>query len=344
MNDPVLVEVARGALVESRHVGALAVSDAQGALLLALGDVERPVFPRSAVKGLQALPLVETGAADRYGLTDAEIALSCASHRGEPAHVETARAMLAKAGRDEPCLECGVHWPSNEEVVRDLARRGERPSQLHNNCSGKHSGFVCTACAAGEDPAGYVMPDHPVQRRVRAALAEATGVAMHDRAQGVDGCSIPTYATPLAALARAFARFGTGEGLDATRAQAATRIRKAVAAHPFMVRGTGGFDTVVMGALGEHAFIKTGAEGVYCAAFPGRGLGVALKCADGASRASEVAMAATIAALLDLDKGARGVVGAAARPTLTNWNGIAVGALRASADLQTALDRLAAAR
>ena len=338
MTDPILVDVTRGDLVESSHAGALAVSDASGRLILALGDVSRGVFPRSAVKALQALPLIETGAADRYGLTDAEIALACASHRGEPLHVETARGALAKAGRDEACLECGVHWPSNEEVMRGLAQRGEKPTQLHNNCSGKHSGFICTACHEGEDPKGYVKPDHKVQRRVRAALSETMGVAIDDRAMGVDGCSIPTYATPLSATARAFARFATGEGFDSTRAQAAKRIRAAVAAHPFMVSGSGKFDTVLMGALKERAFIKTGAEGYYCAALPELGLGVALKCNDGAGRAAEVVMASVISALLPLNGDERKVVDSARRVTMSNWNKIVVGELRASLDLTKALE------
>lgn len=340
MNDPILVEVSRSALIESRHAGAVAISDAGGRLLLSLGDVGRGVFPRSAVKALQALPLIESGAADRYRLGDAEIALACASHRGEQAHVETARGMLAKAGRDEPCLECGAHWPGDEESSRRLARNGETPTQLHNNCSGKHAGFICSACHESVDPKGYVKADHPVQQRIRNVLQEVSGAAIDDRAMAVDGCSIPTCAIPLSALARAFARFGTGEGLDPTRAQAAKRIREAVATKPFMVRGTGGFDTVVMEALKERAFTKTGAEGVYCSALPELGLGVALKCADGAGRAAEVVMASIIAALLKLDETEGRVVGAATRHTLKNWNGIEVGEIRASAELLKALDPL----
>jgi L-asparaginase II len=340
MTNPILVDVARGPLVESQHAGALAVCDARGGVVIALGDVGRGVFPRSAVKALQALPLIETGAADRYGLTDAEISLACASHLGEPAHVATARGMLEKAGRDEPCLECGAHWPGGEEAAHALAARGEKPSQLHNNCSGKHAGFICTACAEREEPSGYVRPVHKVQRRIRAALEEIAGVAMDERAMAVDGCSIPTYATPLSALARAFARFGSGETFDPTRAAAARRIRAAVAAEPFMVRGTGRFDTVAMGALGERVFVKTGAEGVYCGAVPERGLGVALKCADG--RAAEAAMACVIGALLDLDADQRAVIDRARSPVLRNWKGVEVGRLRPSRELEAAMARLSA--
>lgn len=337
MNDPILVEIVRGPLVESHHAGAVAVSDAKGRLILSLGDVARGVFPRSAVKGLQALPLVETGAADRYGLTDAEIALACASHRSEPAHVETARGALAKAGRDETCLECGVHWPSEEKVLRGMVERGETATQLHNNCSGKHSGFICTACGEGEDPKGYVKADHPVQRRIRLAMQEAMGVPLDERAMAIDGCSIPTYAAPLSAMAKAFARFGTGEGFDSTRAAAAKRIRAAVAAQPFMVSGTGKFDTVAMTALKERAFVKTGAEGVYCAALPELGLGVALKCDDGAGRAAEVVIANVIGTLLKLNDDERAVIDAAARPQISNWSKIRTGEMRPSAELEKAL-------
>src|SRR6186713_1710441 len=141
MSNPVLVEVLRGALVESRHSGAVAVVDAGGGRVLALGDVEQPVYPRSAVKALQALPLVESGAADKFGFGNEELALACASHGGEPAHVEVAQRMLARAGLEPAVLECGAHWPSHQSSSQALARTGRAPSVLHNNCSGKHAGF-----------------------------------------------------------------------------------------------------------------------------------------------------------------------------------------------------------
>ena len=328
MNNPVLVEVTRGLLVESRHRGALAVVDAEGAAALTVGDVDEPVFPRSAVKAIQALPLVASGAVDALAITDAELALACASHSGEPAHTEAAAAMLAKAGRDEATLECGCHWPFDVKAARALAERGERPSQLHNNCSGKHAGFVCLACASDIDPAGYVGPDHPVQETVRAALEEVTGATLTQDRRGMDGCSIPTYAMPLTCLAYGFAKFGSGAHLSADYAKAATRIRKAVAANPFMVGGTGKFDTRVMEGLGPRVFLKTGAEGVYCAALPELGLGVALKCEDGATRAAEAMMAAIIRRFLDLDDRERALLDGLAAPEMTNWNRHAVGEIR----------------
>lgn len=328
MDNPFLVEVTRGNLVESRHRGSIAVIDADGGTVLSLGDVERRVFPRSAVKALQALPLIEHGIADKYGLSDEEIALACASHSGEPEHVAVAQSMLAKAGRDATCLECGAHWPSGEAAKLALAARGEKPNALHNNCSGKHAGFICLACGLDEDPRGYVKAAHPVQQAVRASLEDVTGASHTDEVSGIDGCSIPTYAIPLPALAFGFAKFGTGIGLSGSQKSAAERIRRAVARHPFMVAGTGRFDTKLMDVLGERAFTKGGAEGVWCAAFPELGLGVALKADDGNGRAAEAMMAGLVLHFLPLADEQRAAVEALAQPLLQNWNGIEVGRVR----------------
>jgi len=328
MDNPVLVEVTRGAEVESRHRGAVSVVDAEGTAVLAVGEVECRVYPRSAVKALQALPLVEGGFADKYGLTDAEIALACASHAGEPEHVAAAAAMLKKAGQPPRCLECGTHWPLAEDAARTLAAAGGQPTALHNNCSGKHAGFVCLACGLGADPKGYVRPEHPVQRAVAAALEDLTGASHAAETRGIDGCSIPTYAVPLPALAFGFAKFGAGVGLSKGCARAAARIRGAVAANPFMVSGTGRFDTRVMERLGERVFVKTGAEGVHCAALPELGYGVAVKCDDGAKRAAEIVMASVILRFLRLDDEERAFLQGFARRRLENWNGIATGEIR----------------
>jgi L-asparaginase II len=272
MENPVLVEVTRGEVIESRHRGALIVMDADGGVVMSAGDVSAPVFPRSAVKALQALPLVEGGFADRFGLSAAEIALCCASHSGEPHHAAASAAMLAKAGHDVSCLECGTHWPTYDKAARAMAAAGALPTALNNNCSGKHAGFVCLSCGLDEDPKGYVAAGHRVQREVRGALIEMTGAAHEPELAGVDGCSIPTYAIPLTAMALGFARFGAGGGKGAAmgpeRVRATQRIRAAAAAHPAMVAGTGRFDTVVMEALGARAFTKTGAEAVFCGAMP----------------------------------------------------------------------------
>jgi L-asparaginase II len=332
MGNPVLVEVLRGTSVESRHRGAFVVMDADGAVVLSAGEIDLPVFPRSAVKALQALPLVENGFADRFGLSADEIALCCSSHSGEPRHVAASASMLAKAGHDRGCLECGSHWPIFEKSQRAMVAAGETPTALHNNCSGKHAGFVCLSCGIDADPKGYVGASHPVQKAVRAALVEMTGAAHDNDRMGIDGCSIPTYAVPLKALAVGFARFGADGGSGATmgpqRVKAAQRIRAAVAAHPSMVAGTGRFDSVLMTALGARAFTKTGAEAVFCGALPELGLGIALKIDDGGTRASEAVMASLIARFLPLEGHQREVVEALRQPLMHNWNGIEVGRVR----------------
>lgn len=345
MDDEVLVEVTRGDRVESRHRGVMAVVDVKGTVVLGAGDIDAPVFPRSAVKAIQALPLLETGAADQFELTEAELALACASHSGEPAHTEAAASMLRKAGRDGSSLECGSHWPLSADAAHALAAAGGHPSALHNNCSGKHAGFVCIACAAKTDIQGYVGPDHTVMRAVTRALAEVTGATLDEANRATDGCSIPAYAIPLRKLALGFARFGTGHGFGPTRAAAARRIRAAVAAHPFMVAGTGRFDTELMGTLGDRAFVKTGAEGVYCGVMPALGLGFAIKCDDGAGRAAQLITAALLRHFLrPEDDPAVSTLDRLARPEFRNWSGILVGGMRPAGALVAMQDATADAR
>ncbi len=324
MTSVVLAEILRGGHVESRHTGAFVVADTGGRIVCAGGDPERTIFPRSAIKALQALPLLTSGAADRFGLRGAALALACASHAGLLAHTQTAIAMLEAAGQGPVCLECGVHWPTSATAARALAASGASPSALHNNCSGKHAGFICTAIATGRDPAGYVAPDHPTMRDVINAVSEVTGIRLADQTPAVDGCSIPTYEIPLRALAAGFARFGTGIGLPTGFAEAAARLRRAAAEHPVMLAGPRRFDTEIAEVLGESAFVKVGAEGVYCGALPELGLGFALKCDDGAVRAAEAAAAGLLRHFL----GPNGTLDRLAAPVLTNWNGIEVGTVR----------------
>lgn len=328
MDNPVLVEVFRGAAVESRHRGAVSVVDAAGRPLVALGDVARPVFPRSAVKAFQALPLVESGAADALDLAPAELALACSSHNGEEVHVNAARVMLLKAGLDEGALECGSHWPKRMQDVADLHRADASPCPLHNNCSGKHAGFLGLARTLGVATRGYVEPDHPVQQEVRAAIEGMVGLSLGEAVRGTDGCSIPTHAVPLDRLAGGFARFGTGEGLEPLRADAAARLFEACVDHPFMVAGTGRFCSDVMAGLHGRVFVKTGAEGVFVASIPEKGLGVALKCEDGATRAAEAMMAAVIEAAIELDEDERAAIAPWRDQPLVNWTGREVGAVR----------------
>jgi L-asparaginase II len=321
-------------VVESIHTGALALARPTGELLLALGDVGRPIFPRSAIKALQALPLIETGAADRFGFGNAEIALACASHSGTVRHITVVASILERIGLTQAALACGVHPPRSAAAQRQLAIAATLPSGLHNNCSGKHAAMLATAVHLGESIADYWRPDHPVQLRVRDTLEEFTGCSLGAEVRGIDGCSAPNWAIPLAALARAFACFVTGEGAGGNHRLAAQRVAEACWAKPKLVAGSGRLDTRLMSRWPGQAFTKTGAEGVYCGGLPGLGIGFALKIDDGAGRASEAVVLWLLQRLLpgaaELDE---------AR-TLTNWRGLEVGERRASATLAHALRML----
>ncbi len=299
-SNPVLVEVRRGGNVESAHRGAVSVMSADGSVVASLGDVRRPVFPRSAVKMIQALPLIESGAADRFRLGRKEIALACASHSGEAVHVHLVGRWLAEIGLSADALECGRQVPFDRAAADALVAAHHAPGAVHNNCSGKHAGFLTTAIHAGVDPRGYVERAHPVQARVTDALGEMTGIDLRHAPCGIDGCSIPAFAVPLQAIAGAMAKFAKPSSQGA-RADASRRIVEAMMAEPLLVSGSARFDFRAM-KLGAGRFaVKMGAEGVHVAILPGLGLGVAIKIDDGASRAAEVAMAQVLHRLGVLD-------------------------------------------
>lgn len=320
-----MVEVSRSDMVESYHRGAAAVVDADGRVVAAWGAIERPVYARSAVKPLQALPLIESGAADRFGLGHAEIALACASHSGEPEHVKTVADWLARIGLGCQNLECGPHPPLSEQATAELLRAGGAPSALHNNCSGKHAGFLSTAVHLGEPTRGYTRTDHPVQRRLRTLLEDMTGTRLTDAPTGIDGCGIPVIAMSLRTTASAMARLACPTTLPAARAVAANRIIEAMAVAPFMVAGSGRFCTEVMQLTGAKALVKTGAEGVFTVALPEKGLGVALKIDDGGKRAAEVAIAALMLHLGVFDDATREALAARFEPPVHDRAGVVVG-------------------
>ena len=326
---PIAVLVRRGGRVESEHRVDFAVADADGRVLQAAGDVERPVFPRSAVKPLQALPLIESGAADRFAVSPQELALACASHGGEPEHVELVQAWLARLGLDAAALECGAHPPTHGPSAERLIASGAHSTPLHNNCSGKHAGMITLARHLGVPVAGYSKADHPVQRLVAETLRESTGMADLP-APAVDGCSIPTHPLPLARLAGAIAKFAHPQGLPEARAAACTRLRAAMTAHPYLVAGTERLCSEVMSATSD-VLVKTGAEGVYVAGLPGRRLGLALKVEDGAGRAAQVAVLALLDALGGLDSGAAVALAERMRPPVRNHAGLVVGGIEPAA-------------
>lgn len=334
MSNPVLVEVTRGDHVESAHRGAVAVCDSEGRLVVEIGDVSCAVFPRSAVKAIQALPLVESGAADAYGYGDRELALACASHSGEPMHADLARSMLERVGLAVEALECGAHWPLGHDATVALARTGGSPTALHNNCSGKHSGFLCTCVHGKLDHRGYVGFNHPMQGMIREAMQDVTGITHDAGNSAIDGCSIPTHAVPLKSLAHGFARMATGHGLEASRAQAARRLLRACMTEPVLMSGTGAMDAKLIQAAPGRIFVKMGAEGVYCAALPELGLGIALKCDDGASRAAETMIAATLVRLVAADEALSGELSRLASPAVPTRLGAPVGRVRPAGPLR----------
>lgn len=287
---PLAVEVTRGDVVESRHRASCAVIDSSGAVVESWGDIDQAVYPRSAIKAIQALPLIESGAAEAYGLGDGEIALACASHGGESFHVATVEAWLARIGLTEGDFECGAHLPSHSPSSEALLRHDHAVTQMHNNCSGKHMGFLTTARHLGEPTKNYIQPDHPVQQRVMATIGALSGVDMARVPVAADGCGIPTLALPLSGLATAMARFSDPASQPEDRCNAIKRIHQAIAARPEMVAGTGRLCTAIIRETGGEVLAKTGAEGVFAAAVPKLGLGVAIKVDDGAGRAAQVAI------------------------------------------------------
>jgi L-asparaginase II len=332
MTNPVLVELCRGGIVESQHRGAIAVCDAAGKIVASWGDVDRAVFPRSAFKSLQALPLVETGAADAFRLTDEDIALACASHSSEAMHVGRVGAWLAKIDCRESDLACGPHLPFHEPTAHAMLRSNERPYKLHNNCSGKHTGFLTVARHLGIAVEGYERTDHPVQVLVRQAIADLCDLDPKHMLVGIDGCAAPNYAIPLTHLARGMARLGASTKLAPARASAARRIVDAWKAHPLLVSGTGRACADLIEASRGRAVVKTGAEGVFMAVLPDRGLGVALKIDDGTTRAAETAMAKLLTLFEVADESAPQMAKHLS-PPIKNWRGDVVGERRTTAAL-----------
>lgn len=329
--NPVLVEVLRGTLVESRHRGAVAIADAGGSLHAAIGEISAPVYARSAIKPLQALPLVESGAAERFGLGDVEIALACASHEGEAAHVRAVAGWLERIGLAVDDLECGAHAPYHPASAEALLREGRSFSALHNNCSGKHAGFLTTAVHLAEPTAGYARADHPVQQRVGAVLAAMCDRELGHAPRGIDGCGIPVIGIDLAGLATGMARLADPGGLPPARRDAARRIVRAMAAQPHYVAGSDRLCSALIASTDGAVVAKVGAEGVFTAAIPARGLGIALKIDDGAGRAAECAVVAVLEALGVLDDETHPLDERWRRPRIVNRRGEETGVLRATA-------------
>ena len=330
-----VVEAWRGESVESTHEVSVAVVDASGQLRAYAGEPDRPAFARSAIKPLQALPLVEDGVVERFGITEEELALCCASHSGEPRHVELARSLLRRIGAGEEALACGGHWPFHEASARVLREAGERPSRLHNNCSGKHAGMLALARHHGWALAGYHELGHPVQERMLQELLRWTQADAAAIAVGVDGCGVATFSVPLFGLAAGFARFaGQARGGEGGPA----RVLNAMARHPYLVGGTDRLCTELIRVARGRIIVKVGAEGVYCGAVPGAELGIALKVHDGAARAAEPALVAVLQELGLLADDAVAELDRWAEPVIRNTRDETVGRLRARGSLAASHD------
>jgi len=277
------VEVRRGDVLESIHRISAAAVDAQGRLVAYVGDPELTTLYRSAAKPFQALPLVADGAADAFKMTDVELAVCCASHSGEPAHVEAVSGLLARMGCGEEDLECGAHAPFHKPSAEALRREGRLPTRLHNNCSGKHAGMLAWCRHAGVETVGYRRPDHPLQARIRREVASWTGTPAAELRTAVDGCGVVTFAQAINGMAGSFARLLAMAVSEPS--SPAARVVRAMTGKPHYVGGTDRLSTRLMETTGGRVLAKYGAEAVMCLAERESGLGMAVKVEDGAKRA-----------------------------------------------------------
>jgi L-asparaginase II len=326
-----IVEVTRGDLVESVHHVAVCAANARGDVILRTGDVESPVFLRSSAKPFIAAAAIEAGVREAFNLDMREIAIISASHVGEPFHIEAVRSILRKIGLDESALQCGAHLPYKEAEAQAMQRRGEDPTAIHNNCSGKHAGILALCKLLGADESTYMEASNPAQRYILAFCARLSDDDPQEWPVGVDGCGIPVYATSLRQAAMAFARFASLDRLEARDAMALLVVRDAMVSYPQYVSGTTEFDTRVMIAGGGAIACKSGAEGVHALSLIPRGVGLVSKTLDGTPRARAPVTMACLRALGSSAADATDL-GAFVAPVVYNRAGRAVGEIRVSAD------------
>ncbi|WP_323781014.1 asparaginase [Thalassovita sp.] len=325
MTKPIpMAEIWRGEFLESVHLGHAVICDATGQIVEAWGDPEAVVLPRSSSKMIQALPLVESGAADKVGLTQEHLALACASHNAAAIHIDRVQAWLDHIGCDDDDFRCGPQQPRDIEIRNQLIRAEQEPCQIHNNCSGKHTGFLTLAQHLGAGPE-YVDIDHPVQRAILEAFEDVADETSPGYA--IDGCSAPNHASSLHGMARAMAFFAAAEAGQGRRAEAAQRLRQAMVAYPELVAGEGRACTELMRATKGRVALKTGAEAFFIAIVPDRKLGIALKIVDGTTRGAECAIAAILVKLGLLDPKHPATLKRMNAP-IRNWRGIETGFIR----------------
>lgn len=345
-NSEILVEVRRGNTIESVHSGHLAIVDADGEMISSLGEPETVTFMRSAAKPFQAVSFIESGAAERFDLTEREIAIACGSHNGEPAHTEAAASILRKINLTEADLRCGAHDPFNQKLAREMIARGENPTQLHNNCSGKHAAMLAFAKSINADCATYEAAENPIQQRIFETIKTFSGLPESEIGVGIDGCSVPNFAVPLKTMAQMYARLVLPpKSFDLELREACRRVVAAMMSFPEMIGGslTERLDTEIMRAARGQIVSKIGAEGVYCAGvLPSprfkRGLGIALKIYDGEDRrARPVATLEILRQLGILTIENSDVLRNFARLQINNWRGEKVGEVVPNFRLQTKL-------
>jgi len=325
---PIIVEITRGLSVESKHYVHAVLSDSLGKILGAWGKEDFVVFPRSSIKALQATAFVSLGVHEDLKLNSLELAIACASHNGEKIHEDIVQEWLAKIGLNEGHLECGAHAPYDEKSYEHILREGKKPCRIHNNCSGKHTGMLAGAQKLKQSTKNYSHYDHPYQERVKNILAEFYGFDLSSAPWGVDGCGIPTIAVSLKIMASGMARFADSRKLSSEIHSAAGVLREAIIAEPYMIGGLDSVCTEIITATKGAALVKVGAEGVYGAAFPNLGLGLALKAVDGNSRATRVVLAHFIKKLQLRFESENKNLEDYCRPILKNWAGEVIGEAR----------------
>ena len=341
----ILAHVTRGGISESRHAGFIAIADANGKALLTSGplDQDRVSFLRSAAKPFQAIPLVESGAADAFGLTPAELALACASHSGQPEHTRQVQAMLDKGGLRVDQLLCGAHYPYHQPTADQMRREGQTPTNLHSNCSGKHTGMLLVCKHMGWPTESYTEPDHPLQQAILKAVAGFAGLHPSEIATGRDGCSVVSFGLTTLQMATAFARLGQPAYWEKQgnpeRAKAVTRLTEAMYTYPFNLGGTGRGDTDLMeSAPNGRVYSKAGAEAVWCMGFPHRGVALAMKIEDGANRAEPAILSRILRRTGLLNEAEIDAYEARQLVPLKNVRGIVVGDYQAVFELKSPED------
>jgi len=331
MSDELLVEVLRGKTVESRHFGAAVVCDFKGNVVDSWGNIERLIFPRSALKPMLAIHLIESGASQRYSLNDEELSLACSSHQGELMHQNLVESWLKRLGLTEEHLACGPVLPEDTASAHKLLASGRSGCRIHHNCSGKHTGFLTTALHLNLSLDDYHLLEHPLQQLSLDILSDISGIDLKQYPIGIDGCGLPAPTMPLIQLGRATARFAKPVDLSEVRAQAIYRLHKAISNEPLYIAGHGTVVSELNDVTKGAVLAKTGAEGILTAALPERGLGVALKIADGSDRARSVALLAILDHLDVLSDEEKQKLASHITPTIVNSRGFTVGEIRRAA-------------